>query len=59
MTKIRVKLGKHKDLQGNIVGEKRRDNGSVVFVVKLDKGDKEQFAFHEVRYHNDNLRGNK
>ena len=55
MTKIRVKLGKHKDLQGNIVGEKRRDNGSVVFVVKLDKGDQDSFSFHEVQYHNDNL----
>jgi hypothetical protein len=55
MTKISVKLGKHKDLQGNIVGEKRRDNGSVVFVVKLDKGDQESFAFHEVQYYNENL----
>ena len=56
MTKVLVKLGKHKDLQGNIIDEKRRDNGRVVFTVKLDIGSQESFAFHEVRYFSEILK---
>jgi hypothetical protein len=55
LTKIRVRAGKHKDLQGNIINETRGDNGRVLFTVKLDIGIQESFAFHEVRYYNDNL----
>jgi hypothetical protein len=55
LTKVRVKLGKYKDVQGNIIDEKRRDNGKVIFIVKLDKGEQETFAFHEVRYYVEDL----
>lgn len=55
LTKVRVKLGEYKDLQGNIIDEKRRDNGKVIFTVKLDKGEQKTFAFHEVRYYAEDL----
>ncbi len=47
-TRIRLKLGEHKDKHGEIVKEIHLPKGKVAFTIKMDTGEHEQFAFHEI-----------